>query len=83
MSRKSLSGQFDHHNKRVQFRLDMYIFKEGDSFIVYSPALDMSAYGSTEPEAMKAFENVVESSFRYSLNKNTLLKDLQKHGWVT
>lgn len=81
MSRKSLSGQLDHNNKSIRFKLDMYIFKEGKSFIVYSPALDMSAYGNTESDAMKAFIDVFEISFKYELNKNTLKEDLIKHGW--
>lgn len=59
----------------------MYVFKEGRSYIVYSPALDMSSYGDTEDDAKTAFVDVVESSFKYSLNKNTLKEDLQKRGW--
>ncbi|MDL2299235.1 hypothetical protein LJC21_00825 [Bacteroides sp. OttesenSCG-928-E20] len=81
MKHLGLSGEFKHDDKKVSFLLDMYVFKEGNSFIVYSPALDMSAYGNTSEEAQKAFEDIIESSFKYSLNKNTFKEDLQKHGW--
>jgi hypothetical protein len=59
----------------------MYIFKEGDSFIVYCPALDLSSYGDTENEAKAAFKKVFEETVKYMLNKNTLKEDLIKHGW--
>jgi uncharacterized protein YeeX (DUF496 family) len=59
----------------------MYLFKEDKSFVVYCPALDLSAYGDTETQAKKAFEDIFEITFKYGLNKNTLIEDLQKHGW--
>ena len=59
----------------------MYIFKEDNAFIVYCPALDVSAYGDTEIQAKEAFESVFESTLKYMLNKKTLKEDLIKHGW--
>jgi hypothetical protein len=76
-----LKGGFIHKNNMISFNLDMYLFREGESYIVYNPALDMSAYGDTEEDAKKSFESILESSIKYSLNKNTFKEDLLNHGW--
>ena len=81
MAKIAFSGKFDHKDKTVKVNLGMYIFKEEKSFIVYCPALDLSAYGDTEELAKKAFESVFESTFKYMLNKKTLKEDLIKQGW--
>lgn len=81
MAYLKLKGEFNHKDKTIKFKLDIYMFKEGRLYIVYSPALDMSAYGDTEDDAKNAFEGVLESSFKYALNKNTFKEDLVKHGW--
>lgn len=81
MEHISFSGRFNHNSNTVNVGLSMYIFKEEDVFIVYCPALDMSAYGDTEQQAKKAFEDVLEESLKYMLNKSTLKQDLINHGW--
>ena len=59
----------------------MYLFKEGESYIVYCPALDLSAYGDSEDHAKKSFADVFEMTIKYMLNKNTVKEDLINHGW--
>ena len=81
MAKVTFSGKFDHKDKTVKVNLGMYIFKEDDAFIVYCPALDVSAYGDTEIQAKEAFDSVFESTLKYMLNKKTLKEDLIKHGW--
>jgi len=81
MSHINFTGELDHKNKSVKVSLNMYLFKEGDSYIVYCPALDLSAYGNSEEHAKKSFEDVFEITIRYMLNKNTVKDDLIKHGW--
>ncbi|MDR0865569.1 MAG: hypothetical protein LBO74_11640 [Candidatus Symbiothrix sp.] len=81
MEQLAFSGGFDHKNNSIRVNLNMYIFKEESSYIVYCPALDLSAYGDTEIQAKKAFEDIFEITFKYMLNKNTLKEDLTKHGW--
>lgn len=65
----------------MTFDLQMYLFKDEDSYVVYCPSLDMSAYGNTEEQAKKSFEDILAITVQYWINKNTLVKDLQKHGW--
>lgn len=81
MKRLSFSADMEHINNHLNVKLSMYVFKEDGMYIVYCPALDMSACGKTEQEAQKDFEDVFEISMKYMLNKNTLKKDLINHGW--
>ncbi|OAV67628.1 hypothetical protein Barb4_02390 [Bacteroidales bacterium Barb4] len=67
--------------KNILFRVDMYIFQEDEIYVVYCPALDLSAYENTEDAAKKAFESILDENINYWMNKGTLYKDLQEHGW--
>lgn len=58
------------------------MFQEDGAYIVYCPALDLSAYGQNEEEARKAFEQTFEMHFTYCINKKFLYEDLKKHGWT-
>lgn len=66
---------------RVSVTLDVYVFKEDDCFIAYSPALDLSGYGDSEEAAKSSFSIVMEQYIAYCLSKRTLVKDLRAHGW--
>lgn len=68
-------------NGHVSVTLDVYVFKEDDSFIAYSPALDISGYGDSEEEAKASFSIVMNEYIAYCLTKRTLVKDLRAHGW--
>lgn len=61
--------------------LDVYLFMEGDTYIAYSPALDLSGYGTTEQEARQSFSIVLDEYISHGLSHRTLLKDLRAHGW--
>ncbi len=56
-------------------------FKEGDVFILFAPALDISGYGKTEEEAQQSFEVVFEEFIEYTVKKHTLHKELKRLGW--
>jgi len=81
MSEIAISGGFTHKDQSVGFRLGMYLFREDGRYIVYCPALDMSACGETETEAKSSFAETLRMSLSYMLDKNTLKKDLNEHGW--
>ncbi len=57
-------------------------FKDGESFIYYSPHLDLSGYGNTNEAARESFNLVLDEYCKYTLHKNTLWDDLKKHGWT-
>jgi hypothetical protein len=77
----SLKGSYQQGKTFLHVNLDIIIFTEGNSIIVYCPPLDLTGYGLTEPEARQSFEIVLSEYFRYTLNKNTLKEDLLKMGW--
>lgn len=49
--------------KKREIKLSFQIFKEGRSFVAYSPALELSTFGKTEVEARKNFAEAVELFF--------------------
>lgn len=66
---------------QINSELAIFIFKEGTSYIAYSPALDLSGYGETEEEARSSFNIAISEYFKYGVTEGTLYKDLKEHGW--
>jgi len=81
MAHLNISGILDYKDKTVNVNLGMYLFKEEESYIVYCPALDLSAYGNSEEQAKKSFTDILAITIKYMLNKNTMKEDLIRHGW--
>ncbi len=65
----------------VHGSLTVAIFKEGNTYIGYAPALDLVAQGKTEKEVQKNFEEVFDIYLTETIQKGTLEKDLRKCGW--
>lgn len=74
-------NKITNQGKSIKVTLDVYVFIEGDTYISYSPALDLSGYGLTEDEAMNSFAVVIEQYILHGISKHTLVKDLREHGW--
>ncbi|MEK7353955.1 MAG: hypothetical protein AABZ77_05565, partial [Chloroflexota bacterium] len=41
--------------RKVKAKIPYFVFEEGDKFVAYSPALDLSTCGDTEKQARKMF----------------------------
>ena len=83
MEKKAVaSGTLRASGQKVKVRLDLIKFEDTGCQIVYCPALDLSGYGKTNEEAEESFKITLEEFFRYTLNKNTLKKELLRLGWV-
>lgn len=83
MERKGIaSGTLQASGKKVNVRLDIIRFEDSGCQIVYCPALDLSGYGNTNEDAENSFRTTLEEFFRYTINKNTLKKELLRLGWV-
>lgn len=64
-----------------EVKLSVVFYKEGNKFIAYSPALDLSTSGNTFAHAKKRFEEITEIFFN-ELNKMGTLEDvLTECGW--
>jgi len=65
----------------MQFGLPVSILREGDSFVAYTPALDLSTAGSTFEEAQKNFGEAVNIFFKELVEMGTLDDVLTELGW--
>ena len=68
--------------ENISSQLAVFLFKEEDSYIAYSPALDLSGYGKTEEDARNSFNITLKEYFDYCVDKGTLYQDLVNHCWT-
>lgn len=66
---------------RCDYLLPVSIIREGDSFVAYSPALDLSTVGETFEKAQKMFDEAVQIFFEETIEKGTLEEVLLELGW--
>lgn len=59
--------------EKINSELAIFLFKEDDNYIAYSPALDLSGYGKTEEEARNSFNIVLKEYFDYCINISSSL----------
>ncbi len=64
------------------YSLPVTIFREGESFVAYTPALDLSSAGKTEDEAKRMFTEAVETLFEELTEMGTLDSVLKDLGWT-
>ena len=76
-----VSGTWSDGKKMIDVNLQIIIFTEDDTHIIFCPALNLTGYGETEAEAMESFKTVLHEYFTYTNNKDTLAKDLRMMGW--
>ena len=69
--------------KGINFEISLPVafLREGEYFIAYSPALDLSTSGKSFAQAKKRFSEVVEIFFEELLEKGTLEEVLSELGW--
>ncbi len=65
-----------------QASLPVTFLREGDQFVAYTPALDLSTSGDSFEQAKKRFGEVVQIFFDECVNMGTLPKVLSDLGWV-
>jgi hypothetical protein len=65
----------------VSMQLNVISYKDDEAHYSYCPALNLIGCGHTKVEASKSFNIVLEEYIRYTTENNTLIKDLQEHGW--
>ena len=64
-----------------EVKLPVSIFKEGEYFVAYTPALDLSTSGKSFEEVKHRFNQVVKIFFEETLKKGTLNEVLRELGW--
>lgn len=68
-------------NMAITFTLPLSIIREGDSFIAYTPALDLSTSGQTFAEAQRNFAEAVQIFFQELVEMGTMDDVLTDLGW--
>ena len=63
------------------FSFDTHIFKEGDTYVAYVPALDVSSCGATDEEARRNIRDAVRGSLATSADMGTLDEILREAGY--
>ena len=66
----------------ITIKVDVATFKEGDYFVTYCPALELSGYGNTEKRAFKSFKTEIKIFINETRKQVTLEKYLLKIGWT-
>lgn len=69
-------------NQSISYSLPVTIFREGDAFVAYTPALDLSSVGKTEKDAKRMFAEAVEAFFEELTNMGTTEAVLMDLGWT-
>lgn len=67
--------------KMYKYKIFTQTVKERNAYIVYSPALDLSAYGSSVEEAKQNFHDTVKIFLREAEKKGNLEELLVEFGW--
>jgi len=81
MADYKFKGNFRSEKMECHVVLSLISFIEDEVNIIYSPALDLSGYGKTEPEAKESFQMALNEFIRYTSNKGTFNAELEKMGW--
>jgi predicted RNase H-like HicB family nuclease len=68
--------------KPMSYSLPVTIFREGQYFVAYSPALDLSSSGKSEDESKKMFGEAVDIFFEELTESGTLEEVLLDLGWT-
>jgi hypothetical protein len=80
MAKVILRGKFPEQG--VSVKLSLFTFIDENVHVVYSPAPDLFGYGNDEHEARQSFEVSLREYVKYTSNKKTIARDLEKYGWV-
>ena len=67
--------------KSIKANIPVIYLKEGDAFICYSPAFDLTAHGDTFEDAERSFARSLKLFIEHVNKKGTWQKVLQEYGW--
>jgi hypothetical protein len=76
------SGTWNNDQHKVMVNLPLILFEEDGSQIAYCPALDVSGYGQSEPEALESFKISLGEFLLYTIRKKTFTAEMKRMGWT-
>ena len=66
---------------KFEANVPFFVFREGDAFVAYSPALDLSSCGGTEKEARRMFAEAAKIFLDEIIRMGTVDDVLTEFGW--
>jgi len=65
----------------VMAKIQLQLMREGDTVVLYSPALDLAGYGKTAGAAKQDFDAALKVFMEETASHGTLEKALEELGW--
>ena len=62
-------------------RIPLSLWKEGDVYVSFTPALDLSTCGDTRDEAIRNINEAARLFFQTAEERNCLQELLESYGW--
>ncbi|MBS1681624.1 MAG: hypothetical protein JST48_07925 [Bacteroidetes bacterium] len=75
------TSRYEDGRHHINVKLSLIEFEEDGLHFVYSPALDLTGYGVNEKDARDSYDVAMEEFLKYTTNKETINKELQRLGW--
>ena len=69
------------NKKIIVAEVTVMLYQQGDYIVAYCPALDLSSYAKTEPEAKTSFNEALDIFLEYCDENGTLEQNLLACGW--
>ena len=67
----------------ISANLDIIVYKDDQGhWIVYAPSLDLSDYGDSEKDVLKAFKETLNIFLKDTVERGTLERELIRLGWT-
>ncbi len=66
---------------KMNISLSVVVFKEGSSYVAYSPALDLSTSAKTDKQARQRFAEATQLFFEELAELGTTVEVLENLGW--
>jgi|HigsolmetaAR206D_1030411.scaffolds.fasta_scaffold07319_2 Uncharacterized conserved protein len=80
-SRREERHAISDHQIAIRFRLPAHVTREGDWFVAYCPAMDVSSQGRTRDEALSALTEAVTATLEFCIEQNTIDQVLRSLGF--
>ena len=78
----SVVASYNRDNDHFNFQLSVLFWEEDGIHYAYSPALDLTGHGKSKQEAKRSFETTLDAFAKYTHNKGTIYKELERLGWT-
>jgi len=68
-------------NSIMPIRVPLSLWKEGDVYVSFTPALDLSSCGDTRDEAIRNIDEAARLFFQTAEERDCLQELLESYGW--